>query len=813
MEVHVSFRGRKPVPQHVDIGMERENKVTVLCFEGLPKMDGSTAYLHIDLGKNSDVIEIVDGQADVTRTITQFTGSVEVFVEVLGANDRVWHSQIMELFVGRLPILGEKIKQEYPTAFEQAQTAADKAAAAKSAADAAATAAGIVTEEAERQDAESERVKAETARKTAEGNREKAEAAREQEMAEALESVAGVENVVRANERQRVQEEQRRETAETDRAEAERQRESMETSRQTKESARNAAESGRVTAEQGRVEAEAQRQQAETARADAEGKRVQAEQGRVTAEQGRVEAETKREETMAQHSEKIAELETEVSKKAQIDDTTVSDTEAWSSQHIVDMLCLPLEESENPVVCYPVAGSKLGVKVSWEPTQEGTGTPYPAGGGKNLFRLYDKDTTVSANGLTAKFDLKAETLTVSGTSTKTDDAWIIINQKTGLQIPDFAVGETYTLSCTKIAGMYVQIVYTNTSGKLKTLCYLDSTTVSFTVPTNYASFFAFQVGVDKTAGTVSETMKIQLEKGSTATAYAPYANIRPIHGRTQVKVERCGENLLPFSDRIADDYLRQIMASDALMLLSKACAGQKITLTFSVETQNIVFTDNVEDEWRKRIGFECHGTLANGKEVYTLQCWIDDRDGGLTKNGKKTVTATVTMPDGSIVFYAQNIKSGSFVAYDFGLYAGTTLPATHTPYIGSTTTLTLPSTIYGGEVDAQTEGGKEMWGYIASYNGETLPAEWICDRAVYAAGTTPPTGAQVAYKLAIPVPFTATGGGTIKALSGTNTVLTDADALTVTGRADPIRIIQQVQAASAASAQALADVERAVTDI
>lgn len=183
MEVHVSFRGRKPVPQHVDIGMERENKVTVLCFEGLPKMDGSTAYLHIDLGKNSDVIEIVERQADVTRTITQFTGSVEAFVEVLGANDRVWHSQIMELFVGRLPILGEKIKQEYPTAFEQvlAQTAADKAAAAKSAADAAATAAGIVTDEAARKDAESERVKAEAARETAEGKREKAETEREQE--------------------------------------------------------------------------------------------------------------------------------------------------------------------------------------------------------------------------------------------------------------------------------------------------------------------------------------------------------------------------------------------------------------------------------------------------------------------------------------------------------------------------------------------------------------------------------------------------------------------------------------------------------
>ena len=72
--------------------------------------------------------------------------------------------------------------------------------------------------------------------------------------------------------------------------------------------------------------------------------------------------------------------------------------------------------------------------------------------------------------------------------------------------------------------------------------------------------------------------------------------------------------------------------------------------------------------------------------------------------------------------------------------------------------------------------------------------------AQYAAGTP----VQIAYKLATPVPFTATGGGTIKALSGTNTILTDADALTVTGRADPIRIIQQLQAASAAGGAGVA---------
>lgn len=240
--------------------------------------------------------------------------------------------------------------------------------------------------------------------------------------------------------------------------------------------------------------------------------------------------------------------------RAYPDDSTIGEN-PWSSKHIVDMLCPPLEESGNPVVCYPVAGYPLGVKAKWEPAQEGSGTPSPE-------------------------------------------------------------------------------------------------------------------------------------------------NIRPISGRDAVKVERCGENLLPFGERIENIYKQQLMTSDDLLLLSKACAGQELTLTFSVETKNIVFDDVVEDEWRKRIGFECHGTLADGTEVYTLQCWIDDTNGELTQNGKKTKTLTVTMPklaSGNLMFYAQNIKSGSFVAYDFGIYAGTTAPTVYTPYTGQTNTLTLPKTVYGGE--------------------------------------------------------------------------------------------------------------------
>lgn len=58
--------------------------------------------------------------------------------------------------------------------------------------------------------------------------------------------------------------------------------------------------------------------------------------------------------------------------------------------------------------------------------------------------------------------------------------------------------------------------------------------------------------------------------------------------------------------------------------------------------------------------------------------------------------------------------------------------------------------------------------------------------AQYAAGTP----VQVAYMLAEPVPFTATGGSLLYQLDGINTVISDADTLTVNGRADPIKVIE-----------------------
>lgn len=550
----------------------------------------------------------------------------------------------------------------------------------------------------------------------------------------------------------------------------------------------------------------------------------------------------------------------------QIDDGAISRDTPWSSRQIIDTLCPKLEETGNPVTCYPVAGYPLGVVAQWEPTQAGEGEPYPAGGGPQLLDISRCTATVGKPyGLTITID--GDVITCSGVPSaevteKMDYSFAVASSD-----QEELRGKGYKVTAWPIKGKV-----TNAWG-LRT-----------------ADESALAISVELSPGVDTDIQLRLMVSKDTPTAYAPYENIRPISGREAVTVERCGENLMQFSERIEDVYSQNIMLSDELLLLSKLYAGKKITLTFTVETKDIVFVESVEEEWRKRIGFECHGITAGGKEIYVLQCWLSEQNNNLSVNGKKIRTVTVEMPElvsGNIIFYAQNIQSGHYVAYDFGLYAGTTAPTAYTPYQGDRLDLQLPKTVYGGTVDAVTGEGAEEWKFltldgtekwntwgvnansaiatgfytydISDYDTEklaavcsNLPVEFdvwggkkvgfwfatsgsfryliysipsavlgdISDNAhaiaslksylaaQYAAGTP----VQIAYRLASPTPITATGAQPIPALAGCNTVLTDADSVTVTGRADPAHAIAALQAQLATATQQLAETQQAIVD-
>lgn len=397
----------------------------------------------------------------------------------------------------------------------------------------------------------------------------------------------------------------------------------------------------------------------------------------------------------------------------QIDDNTVTDSNPWSSKKIIDMLCPALEETGNPVTCYPVAGYPLGVVASWEPTQAGTGDPSPD-------------------------------------------------------------------------------------------------------------------------------------------------NIRPISGRDAVSVERCGENLLkitPFATAVNKGVTFEYVPD----------GGIRIQGTASANTDSPTFPVRHLPPG-KYYGLDMGTGIAAsivvqraGKNLWlNAKCTFEIIKGDIVKYW---------------YMIANNGYTANTTVYPY-IVPGTTAPTAYTPYRGDTLALALPSTIYGGSLDAVTGAGQETrklvtldgteeWntrttiassGYISyslalpvrsitgicshyksllyaairpqNPSGETgcyleysmsaifnVPFETVADwkaylAAQYAAGTP----VQIAYKPAKPVPFRATGAQPVPALAGCNTVLTDADSATVTGRADPAHAIAALQAQLTVATQALAETQAAVVD-
>lgn len=317
-------------------------------------------------------------------------------------------------------------------------------------------------------------------------------------------------------------------------------------------------------------------------------------------------------------------------------------------------------------------------------------------------------------------------------------------------------------------------------------------------------------------------------------------NIRLISGRESVTVERCGVNLLDISKCRAAD-------PNAAYGLTVSLSGDIVRLTGTPSV-----TRDIPNA-RFRILFSTKRIPGR----YNAKCFV----------AKGTVDdVTAIQKDGSIVVQAplyQNIPVDIELRIMF--YVGDA-PTAYTPYQGDMLTIALPRTIYGGSLDVVTGAGDENAKIITVDGNDTkftsrnnswnLPfksAQGIMKNGVicsshinkgkfgvnttyefvfvmsadmtgsfaspdelnaycaaqYAAGTP----VQIAYKLAEPVPFQATGNGPIMPLEGeANTVMTDADSVTVTGRADPIRIIQQLQAAQSVATEQLAETQQEVVD-
>ena len=397
----------------------------------------------------------------------------------------------------------------------------------------------------------------------------------------------------------------------------------------------------------------------------------------------------------------------------QIDDGTISRDSPWSSRQIIDTLCPALEETGNPVTCYPVAGYPLGVVASWEPIQAGTGDPSPE-------------------------------------------------------------------------------------------------------------------------------------------------NIRPISGRDTVSVERCGKNLLqiaPFAKIVNKGITFEYVAPGGIKI-----SGTATGLSDSpVSVAPLLPPGKYYGTNQNNINASIVVTRDGARYWQNAKGIFDIKTGDILHYWYISINAGTTIDT---------------IIYPY-IVPGTTAPTAYTPYQGDTLTLALPSTIYGGEVDAASGECKRTWrvltltgkepahifskffyldfykqahyvieipydahaGKCSHYgyalygskkvgitsDGDSMTyapegqysidnqglQEWKSYLAAqYAAGTP----VQVAYKLKTPTPITATGAQPIQALAGCNTILTDADTVTITGRADPAHTIAALQAQLDTVTQQLVETQAAVVD-
>ena len=573
--------------------------------------------------------------------------------------------------------------------------------------------------------------------------------------------------------------------------------------------AQEAAQTAAKSAQDAQAASENVRDDAQTAQQGAEAARDAAAKS--------AEAAAKSEANVKQSADTLAESVKNITPA----DSSIGD-KPWSSKHIIDMLCPPLEESGNPVVCYPVAGYSLGVKASWEPVQEGSGTPYPAGGGKQLLDTNKCVPTVGKPyGMTISLD--GDVFKVSGVPNE---------EVTATEFYSFAV---CTCSQEELRGKGYKDTAWAIKGKVNNAWGLRTESEN-----------SLAIAAELTPGVNNDIQLRLMVSKDNPTAWEPYENIRPIKGRDSVRVERCGENLLNIKPFNKDTYkgITYEYVPDGGIHVSGTALTSVDSPTFPV--------------WLlppgKYFGLELGSGISasivvqrNGKNL-----WLNAKGafeilaGDVTKYWYAIVSAGATV-DKTVYPY---------------IVPGTAAPTTYTPYTGQTTALTLPETVYGSEVDAVTGEGQETqklvilngteswnsWGinahnpaitgfYTYDINDyDAINSKGICShletpnqdvwggrnagigfatvgssryfmfsmmtsslpdisaghevaslKAYLAAQNDAGTPVQIAYKLAEPIPFTATGAQPLPALAGVNTVLTDADSATVTGRADPIK--------------------------
>ena len=489
---------------------------------------------------------------------------------------------------------------------------------------------------------------------------------------------------------------------------------------------------------------------------------------------------------------------------ALINDNTISKDEVWSSSGLMDRFAESMSYQGNPITCNPLPNLPFDIITDIEVKQEGSGTPYPAGGGKNILPPCPQfEETVSGITITSNGEGK---YTVKGTATSTISVLKYLKHTTKLgdkvvvHLMNNNVNTNSSISYYRPDGTQITWTSINAVNRIQDNPTLTNETVSV---------LGFYVAAGET---VDITLTPMILTDETPTAFIHYENIRPIVGMDAVKLTRCGKNLIPFPYYIGG-------------------AGT------TVEHNGLTYTVNVDGSIKVK------GTASAGS--YIRLCDTVDFGSVIGVNG----TNGTYVCSGNTRYQEDNkcvllyFSGGSVVdaTYYPQIEVGTTA-SSYEAYKGNTYTMELGQTVYSGSVDWNRGVMVVEWEYHTINGGAqkegtnffrinaNLPiangyTDIISDtyKSVYSYGDVMTKNMTIANngsgnalihdsrfdnaadfnaelaerpvnaicKLAEPQEIQLTPQ-LIRALKGTNTLYTDADKMTVLGRVDTMATIQQL---------------------
>lgn len=307
----------------------------------------------------------------------------------------------------------------------------------------------------------------------------------------------------------------------------------------------------------------------------------------------------------------------------------------------------------------------------------------------------------------------------------------------------YAAGDSlWSGSLTLAAGTYT-LSGSNTTSQVAVLG-IGSGTMPYTFTLTEATTITGIQAVQ--AGTFNN---VQLEEGSSATSFVPYSNICPISGTDDINVYKAGKNLISMSDLnkgsvtvtdgVATGTSNQFKAAfDAPSGLIPGFPFKRNTAyTFSAMVK---YEPSASSNYGLNIrALYTDGTYDNMKRIplntpdYTLMAGAS--------NPNKTLKA---------IYCAYNSGASSQLWMKEVQIEEGYLVTNYEEFTGDDWNVQLNTDLYNGKVNLTTGEVEETYGYIASYAGETLPGAWISSIDKYEPGTTPRTGAEVAYELTAP---------------------------------------------------------------